>query len=248
MRLATMGLVMGGWGTSAVAGVGELVEDSRSLRAMRTARAPAEPPTSAYEGALRKPVSGFEPVAGTTAKAWGVAVFELPVEALWMAINDESRMAGRLPVSMSTVVGGEVRKAPRRVFEYMPLPIVSDRWWVVDVEHNAPMYLASKGRLWEASWTDATGTADLTGRVKEAAQGGYPVDWTYGSWLLVDLGDGRTVVEYYSWSDPGGSIPAGASRFAGGAVRQTLAAIAELAAENVGRDRSGFVRPDGTPL
>jgi hypothetical protein len=233
----------------AVAGVGDEVEATRALRQMRMARAVAEPRRDAYDAATRRPVAGIEAVAGSTAKAWGVLVVDLPVEAVWMAINDEARMAGRLPVSMSTVIGGQARKAPRRVFEYMPLPIVSDRWWVVDVAHNAALYEASGGRLWEASWSDATAGASLpSGAVGEAAADGHPVDWTYGGWLLVALADGRTVVEYYSWSDPGGAIPAGASRFAGGAVRQTLTAIAALAAENVGRDRSGFVRPDGRPL
>lgn len=217
-------------------------------RELRDAREPAEPPAWAYDEAGSGPVAGIVPVAGTTAKAWGVAVFDLPVEAVWMAINDESRMAGALPISVSRVVAGRERAAPRQVFEAMDLPIINDRWWVVDVHHNAALYQASGGRVWEASWTDATHSANLDDPVaRRTMESGVPVEWTYGAWLLVDLGD-RTVVEYYTWSDPGGSIPAGASRFAGGAVRKTLAAIGELAAANVGRDRTGFVRPDGRPL
>ena len=220
----------------------------RPLRGLRTAREPAEPPASAYGQLGGGPQAGIEPVAGTTAKAWGVAIFDLPVEAVWMAVNEESRMAGALPVSVSRVVGGQVNGSPRRVFEAMDLPLVNDRWWVVDVTHNAALYEQSGGRVWEASWTDATHHAVVDDAVaRQAMEAGVPVDWTYGSWLLVDLGD-RTLVEYYSWSDPAGVIPAGASRFAGGAVRRTLAAIGELAEANVGRSRAGFVRPDGTPL
>lgn len=234
---------------TAVAAPLDVVEELRPLRSLRSARSPAEPEDAAYGKALDRPVAGIEPVAGTTAKGWGVLIVPEPIEAVWMAVNDEARMGGKLPVSLSRVIGGDARRAPRRVFEYMPLPIISDRWWVVDVSHNAELYTASGGRMWEVSWTDATRRASLEGSgVEEAARSGYPVDWTYGGWLLTDLGEQGTIIEYYSWSDPGGAIPAGASRFAGGAIRQTLTAIADLAKESVHRDRTGFVRPDGTPL
>ncbi|MCA9570163.1 MAG: hypothetical protein KC656_20105 [Myxococcales bacterium] len=241
------GMLMGA-SASAADDVFPRVAELAPHRALREAREPAEPPSWAYADAAKGPVAGIVPVAGTTAKAWGVAVFDLPIEAVWMAVNDESRMAGRLPVSISKVIGGTERAAPRRIFEMMDLPVVADRWWVVDVSHSAKLYEASGGKVWETAWTDATQGAVLDDlHAREAARNGMPVEWTYGAWLLVDLGD-RTVVEYYTWSDPGGSIPAGASRFAGGAVRQTLAAIGELAAQNIGRSRTGFVRPDGSPL
>lgn len=91
-----------------------------------------------------------------------------PIEAIWMAINDDSRMAGRMPVEVSAVIGGTPKSTPRRVFEYLELPLVSDRWWVVDLEANAPLFHQSDGRLWELAWTDATNTEALAGSGYEA--------------------------------------------------------------------------------
>ena len=53
-------------------------------------------------------------------------------------------------------------------------------------------------------------------------------------WFLVDLDGASTVVEYYVWSDPGGSIPAGsANLFARGSITDTLEAMARLARDGV---------------
>lgn len=154
-------------------------------------------------------------------------------------------------MSVSAVIGGRPHSHGRRVFEYLPLPlIVSDRWWVVDMHMNRGLYEASDGVIWELAWTDATSADALTGTpFAEVAAGGVPVAWTRGSWLLYRIDERRTLVEYTSWSDPGGSLPAGpATRFGGGAVKDTLRAVAALADEAHGRPKAGFVRPDGTPL
>ena len=64
-----------------------------------------------------------------------------------------------------------------------------------------------------------------------AAQG-IPIGFTQGSWFLVDLGDGRTLVEYHALTDPGGNVPARlASSFAAGGISETIENIAKLAAK-----------------
>ncbi|MEZ4320695.1 MAG: hypothetical protein R3F61_24655 [Myxococcota bacterium] len=226
-----------------------VLDATQAARALRRADAPSIS-AQAYADALSgRIVTGIESVDGVAvAKAWGLAVVDTPIEAAWMAINDESRMGGRMPVSVSEVIGGTPKSTPRRVFEFLPLPIISDRWWVVDMEANAALY-AKEPRMWELAWTDATSEANVAGTaMAEQAAQGVPVAWTRGSWLLVDLGDGRTLVEYFSWSDPGGHIPAGASRFGGSAVTQTLKAVADLAQESRALSRAGYTRPDGSPL
>lgn len=60
---------------------------------------------------------------------------------------------------------------------------------------------------------------------------------------------GRTAVEYYAWSDPGGIIPARpASRFAAGAIERLLNDMEAFAKEVAHLPRAGFLRPDQTPL
>ena len=221
------------------------------LRSQRAADAAPTVPADAYtRAASGEHVKGIQSVEGVAAsKGWGVAVFDLPVEAVWKAVNDEKRFAGRLPVSESAVVAGTPNRDGRYLFQYMPLPVVDDRWWVVHMDHNAGLYQQSGGVVWELSWKDATDASRVAGTSWEAkVEDATPVAWTHGSWLLVDL-EGKTLVEYFVWSDPGGSIPAGpASKFAGGAVLDTLAAMEQLAREHAGKSEGGFVRPDQSAL
>ncbi|MBW2255116.1 MAG: hypothetical protein JRI25_11020 [Deltaproteobacteria bacterium] len=56
--------------------------------------------------------------------------------------------------------------------------------------------------------------------------------WTKGAWLLVDLDGEATWIEYQTWSDPGGKLPAKTiSRMSAGGISDTLETIAELANE-----------------
>ena len=47
-----------------------------------------------------------------------------------------------------------------------------------------------------------------TASAKSWGDQGMHVEFTQGSWFLVDLGGGQTLVEYNTWSDPGGNISA----------------------------------------
>ena len=74
-----------------------------------------------------------------------------------------------------------------------------------------------------------------------------PVAWTKGAWLLMALDDGRTLIEYHTWSDPGGSVPVGlATRFAAGEVAQNLTNMANFARNHIPSCTGQFHRPDGS--
>lgn len=238
--------------TAAASSVDEVLAEVAPLRALRLATDAPEIPAEAYAKAAQgKRVSGIEAVEGiAAAKGWGVAIYDQPVEAVWKAVNDEAQHPSRLPIAHSAVVRGTPALTGRYLFEYMPLPVVRDRWWIVEVHHNADLYARSGGRVWEEAWDDATDPTMLEGTEwADEIERAVPVAWTKGAWLLVDLGDGRTLAEYFAWSDPGGKLPAGpASRFAGGAIRDTLEAMGQLAAEHAGQTGPGFVRPDQVPL
>jgi hypothetical protein len=236
---------------AAYAGVVDELAEMQQFRAFRAAdRAPVIS-AETYERALKGPVTGIQFVDGVNAaQGWGVAVYDMPIEQVWQGLVSENEHAGVTPVSVSQVIKGAPYADGRMLFQYMPLPIVTDRWWVVKLRHNKRLYEASGGRMWELYWSDDSNPAYLQGTPNAAiAAQGMPVAWTKGAWLLVRLKDDRTLVEYFAWSDPGGRLPAGpASRFAGGAVKETLAAIEELARGLKGRSRSAYVRPDGSPL
>ena len=216
--------------------VSELAAEVRVLETHRVLRgAPEAPriPSTAYRQALAgETVSGIEGVEGvSSAKGWGVKVLNLPVEVVWAAVNDEMSQPGRLPVSYSAIVGGTPHQAERLVFQYMPLPWpLSDRWWITRIHFSEQLYEQSRGRMWEMYWEDEMDFfPGGYGEAEAMADTGHPVAWTRGAWLLIPLSDGRTLVEYYVWSDPGGRVPAGpASRFATGAVEETLNEITRL--------------------
>ena len=214
--------------------------------------APAIPQGTYAKAEAGELVSGLEGVDGVSAaKGWGVAVFDIPIEYVWKAVNDEGSYAGRLPVSHSEVVAGRIKHDNRYLFQYMPLPMVDDRWWVTQMRHNAALYKASGGKIWEQAWTDATDTSRLKPSHLSMVESAQAVEWTHGSWFLIDLGNGQTLVEYYVWSHPGGMLPPGpASKFAGGAVKDTLKAMRELSLEHQRGTAAGggFVRPDQTSL
>ena len=182
------------------------------------------------------------------AKAWGLAVIDHPVDQVWKVVNNEAALTAHLPVTHSVVLTGPEHAAPRTVFEFLPLPLLSDRWWVVNVAHNEPLYTRTNGRAWEQVWTDATHST-ARDDVPAQHQDGIPVAWTQGAWLLVALPDDRTLLEYYVWTDPGGSLPAGpATRFAAGAVRDTLRAVDSLCDDALTWADADYRRPDGSAL
>ena len=229
--------------------IAQVLETAREWAALRLDQEAVVVPQSSWAAPVGVPRAGIERVDGVSAaKAWGAIRIQAPVEAVWQVLNDESRLAGKLPVSHAAVLSGD-RHGDRRVFEYLPLPIVSDRWWVVDVRHNGALYEASAGRVWEMAWQDAPSEELARTPFAPIAAGGVEAAWTRGSWLLVDLGRHGTWVEYTTWSDPGGSLPAGpATSFASGAVKSTLEAVAELADAAREESRRGYTRPDGTSL
>lgn len=238
---------------AADAGVLDDVQALAAARAHRLAqRAPAVS-DDVYRRAERgEIVTGVTYVDGQAAgKGWAVGVSDLPVEDLWRAVNAEDRYVGRFGgLTASAVIAGPPHGAPRTLFQAIDLPMVSDRWWVVSEAFGAAAYTASGGRLWECAWTDATHRTSLAGTPHGAiAASGVPVGFSEGAWLLVPLSDGRTLMEFYTWTDPGGAVPAGlATRFASGTMIEAFADLEAVARELAGQPSRGYTRPDGAPM
>ena len=237
---------------SEAASVAEQVAALADRRSERLATDAPAPAASVYDKADRGDiVTGVTYVDGIPAgKGWAVAVLDRPVEQLWAAVLAEDRYAGRFGLSTSVILDGDVTSV-RHVFQVVDLPmIVSDRWCIGAERANGKLYSDSNHKLWELAWDDATQRSRLDGTsYGDEADAAVPVAWSKGAWLLLPLDDGRTVVEYFSWSDPGGSLPAGAaSRFASGAMSSAMKDLDALAGELSGARDSSWVRPDGSSL
>ncbi len=216
-------------------------------------QAPSIPDSAYIEALTGGVVSGIEGVEGVpVAKGWGVMLMRHPIEQIWAVVNDETIQPGVMPVSHSLVIEGKRWQPERKVFQFMPLPFpISDRWWMTQVHFSSKLYTESSGQIWEMYWTDRTHLDTPTARVKLITEDGVPVAWSRGAWMLIQIDEQNTLVEYYVWSDPGGLLPAAlASKFAAGAVEDTLAAMDMLAAKNGKKAiAEGQVKaPDGSPI
>jgi hypothetical protein len=200
---------------------------------------------------------GGEPVSGITihegmdaGQGWGVTVFQESVEQVWVALNDEEDHGGKMSLDVSAVLEGPEFGHGRLIFQSLDLPRpITDRYWITRISHGKAAYTASAGALWELSWVDEHKTATLAGTAyAHFEKRATPLDWTKGSWLLIPLSNGTTLVEYFIWSDPGGFIPpALASRFAPGQVLTTFESMESVVIEHLSKPvPAGAVRPDGS--
>ena len=204
--------------------------------------------TRAFTGEI---VAGVEVVENIKAgKGYAIGVFDVPIGRIWRGVCDEDHHAGALKVDRSEVVEGAARADDRTLFQYLDVPIVSDRWWLVQLSFNEHLYTASQSRAWELSWVDRQGDTALRTRLGPRYTGkGVGVAWTKGAWLLIDLGNGRTFIEYHTWSDPGGKVPVGpATRFATSEVRNNLKAMVSFSQGHASTCPESFYKPDGSPL
>ena len=174
--------------------------------------------------------TGLSVVQGHKAKkAVAVTIVDAPIGQMWAAINDESSKVEWTKLSYLEVFGGENCKSGRKVLQYLPVSFVSDRWWVVQQTQNQTLSDASGGRMREVRW-DTIDERPTSAASESWMSSGMSLAFTTGSWLLIDLDGEHTLVEYYTWSDPGGNIPAGmASNFAAGSISDTLVKMGQLA-------------------
>ena len=206
-------------------------------------------PQSAYIAAVSGQVtSGLEKDPSTgVSKAWGVGVLDVHIEAVWRGLTDMVGFANWMPVDVAVAISNSQRSGAV-VFQYIALPIVTDRWWCVQQQHNSALYSHSEGRAWELTWSDQHGTPTC-GDLPAISEDGMPVKWSRGAWLLIDRGDGTTLAEYTISSHPGGNLPAEqVARFAASRVPATIEGVESLARWKQGQPSSGSYRPDGTPM
>jgi len=228
----------------------ELIPRLGLERGARTARYGAPVPLELYEKAAKKAGQPVVDRQGNTGQC--VMVAELPVERVWMAINDEEHHAldDYVPVRYSAVVGGTPRGESRLLFQYYE-QLGIGRWWVSRVRFNPDLYDSSDGRLWELVWHDEMDGVDPDAEpFSRASHDMPPIRSTEGAWLLTPVSDDCTLVEQFTRSDPGGAVGLAQRLTMGRALRQTVSGLVRMAEEHVTAPHPGatFLRPDGTPI
>lgn len=177
--------------------------------------------------------TGLIDVPGFAAKkGYGVFVAPLPIERLWAAVNDDRGKVKWTKLSYAEVYQGRYCANPRRVFQFLPVPLVTDRWWVLDISENRGIRDVSKGKVLEAIFKSVKEEQLPTASMREWSQRGMPVEFVEGAWYLHSLGENSTLIEYYTWSDPGGSVPVRlASSFSANSIEDAILAMVSLAKE-----------------
>ena len=131
------------------------------------------------------------------------------------------------------LVKGSACQDRRHVMMLLPLPMVSDRWWVVENRYATSLAERSKGAVRELSWHQVKAqVSDLSDTAQGLVEDAVPLAFNSGAWLLVALKE-QTLVEYHAWSDPGGDIPAGpASTFASATIEDTIRTMEAYSRDN----------------
>lgn len=215
--------------------VDERLALAAALRPLRLAAVPLPPEGAAARALAGELVTGVEEAKGPR-RVWGVTVLDLPIERFWGAINDEEGKVRFTPLDYQVLLRGAPCGPERVAFQYAGGGALTDRWWVLEQRVNTALHARTDGRVRELVWksvTDVSGLLDAEARVW--AEQGMQIPSTEGAWLLVDLGDGRTLVEYSSRTDAGGWVPDGiGASFAAAGLRDNFENLRRLAVEGAG--------------
>ena len=207
------------------------LEETQAWRSLLKAPGHPEIPTSSY----LKAASGEIETGVEAKKGWGVAVFDIPIEHFWAAINDGLNHTGLTPIGYTELIRGQPCRDGRQVLMILPIPIIDDRWWVIGTYTNTELHRQSAGQTREMHWHQVDGfqPASLSEETRNRIDGMVHVSFTQGAWLLVQLDSGHTLGEYHSWVDPGGYIPSGpASPLAALGISRTFEAMETYAKTN----------------
>lgn len=205
-----------------------VLQQSASWRALRVVEgAPVIPADEYARVAKGEVITGLRSVEGVPAKkSYGVAVIDAPIDRLWGAINDESLHAQYTSLDYAELVKGAPCQSGRHVFQYLPsgVPMVENRWWVTVRDTNAGISARSGGKARELVWHNTPDGSEVTSAAGRSYMSqGVMVGFTKGSWFLLAVNDHQTLVEYYTWVDPGGNLsPAVMSWFATKTIVKTF--------------------------
>jgi hypothetical protein len=208
------------------------VDEAARFRSMRMAQGVPPVPRPAYQEALDGRIAtGLEAHPTMSAKkAWGVAVLNVNIKKLAAAINDDRSKLEYTRLAYAEIVKGAWCESGRSVFQFIKVPMLTSRWLISHPTWNKPIELASGGLVRELVFKSSVHDRVSSPTITSYREKGIPVGFSDGAWLLVDLGGGRTLVEYYVWSDPGGSVPQGlVNSLASKGVRETISAIETIA-------------------
>lgn len=223
------------------------LESTLTMRSKRQSSNAPTIPTNAYQLASRGQVAtGLTSLNGQQATGWGVGVFDIGIQELYAALNEEESHVELSPVDYTKIVQGEPCSNNRLVMMHLPIPLLSDRWWVTKQGISPNLRNVSKGEMAELTWVAISDKSHLTldETSTQYTKDAVWVTQSEGAWLLIQLDDQHTLGEYHAWSDPGGYIPTNvASSLSAGGIKETFDAMEQFAKSTTERKRCVFDWP-----
>ncbi|MCO4769857.1 MAG: hypothetical protein KDA24_07475 [Deltaproteobacteria bacterium] len=138
-----------------------------------------------------------------------------PAAALWLSARDVHFTAVDELVEVKLTPPAQWPAVWYQLLD-MPRPF-SDRHWVVDVTDTHSLATATGGRCWEHAWVlsehgptvaaDAVGAGRVPGIDSDRIEDAIYTPVNHGAWLVIDLGDGTSLLGYHVTSVIGGAIP-----------------------------------------
>lgn len=135
---------------------------------------------------------------------------------LWLAICDRDHHEEFMPHIREGVMLLDEGHS-RLVYQYLGLPGIKDRHWIIRTRTNGPLWTASGETAWESSWSLEPGAEEMiptyveNGDIEKIdakqAEDAIVTPINDGCWLLVDLPDDRCFIAYQDLSDIGGKVP-----------------------------------------
>jgi hypothetical protein len=210
-----------------------LLERVAETQPYRTHRIEGPLPTFSSDdyrkAAQGKVVTGLFRVEGSSNKVgYGVSGLDVGLDQLWAGLNSETQHVDLLPVDYIEIIDGTPCADHRQVLMTASIPLITDRWWITQNTYNTAIHEASAGAMRELGWASPTDFANtaLSPAAQTATDGLVAIGFSHGAWFMLALDPSHTLVEYHSWVDPGGRVPASAaSMFATAGIEDTFEAM-----------------------
>jgi len=187
-----------------------------------------------YNAAARFPLPGLDPgqmrrlsrgkvvrirdqvsADGGPQRITGLLVCDAKRDDLWVALRDPHLTAVKELTEVRISPDGQWPTLWYQFF-HMPGPF-ADRHWVIAVDDNIALAEGSSDRLWEHYWTlyddgpnkaaEVVAAGRIPGVDEALAAKAVYVPFNEGAWLLMSLGEGRTLLGYMVRVTVGGRIP-----------------------------------------
>ena len=127
-----------------------------------------------------------------------IGIIDAPPERVFKVITDNENFEQFMPyVKKSNVELGKDGSIINYQYLDFPFP-VGDRYYKLRIINSKENI--DKGKIFRSSWTYIKGSGNI--------------EDTYGSWMLKEYGQGKTLATYVVCTDPGGRIPKWAQNMA----------------------------------